>query len=78
MMGRNMHYDGWLVLRAPEIKDAASGKKAVEILKQTEGVKAVQPYPNQHAVGVQFDAKGALTSKQLIEILKGAGFTPSI
>jgi copper chaperone CopZ len=77
MMGRNLHYGGWLVLKVADVKDEATAKLAQEALGKVEGVKRVAAYPAQHAVGVEFAEKGDLTTKQLIEALKKAGLTAS-
>jgi copper chaperone CopZ len=74
MMGRSLHYGGWLALRAPEIKDEASGEQAEKALLAVEGVKSAKSYPAQHAVAVYFASKGELTTQQLIEALSNAGF----
>jgi len=74
MMGGNMHYAGWLALKAPEIKDEASAKRAQEVLKKVEGVNRVIAYPAQHSLVVSFTAKGNLTTRALIDKLNEAGF----
>ena len=74
MMGGTMHYAGWLLLTTPGIKDEATGKQAQEALAGIEGVKQVVAYPAQHSVGVQFAPKGELTTRQLVDKLKEAGF----
>jgi copper chaperone CopZ len=73
MMGRNMHYAGWLALKVPDLKDEASAKKTKEVLTKVDGVKQVAAYPAKHSVGIAFDAKGDLTSAQLIDALTKAG-----
>lgn len=75
MMGSNLHYDGWLALKAPEITDKASAEKAKEALSEMEGVKRVSVYPSKHSLGVQFEEDGELTSQELVEKLAAAGFT---
>lgn len=75
MMGRNMQYGGWLLLKVADIKDEATAKPVKEALSKVEGVKRVVAYPKQHAVGVEFGTKGDLTTKQLIEALKKAGLS---
>lgn len=75
MMGGDLHYDGWLALKAPEIKDKASAEKAKEALSEVAGVKRVSVYPGKHSLGVQFEGDGELTSHELIEKLAAAGFT---
>jgi len=75
MMGSNLHYGGWLALKAPEIKDKASAEKAKDALSEVEGVKRVSVYPGKHSLGVQFEGDGELTSHELIEKLAAAGFT---
>lgn len=74
MMGGNMHYGAWLALRAPEIKDEASGTRAEEALVAIEGVKTAKAYPAQHIVAVNFAAKGEVATRQLIASLSDAGF----
>jgi copper chaperone CopZ len=74
MMGGALHYAGWLALRAPEIKDEASRKRAEEALVAIEGVKSAKAYPAQHTVAVYFAAKGEVTTSQLIASLSEAGF----
>ena len=73
MMGSNMHYGGWLALRVPDLKDDATAKKTTDVLNKVDGVKQVVAYPAQHSVGIAFDAKGDLTSAQLIDVLSKAG-----
>ena len=73
MMGGNMKYNAWLVLKAPEVKDEAAAKKAEEALRTLEGIKQVVTYPKQQSIGVQFEAKGKLTSAALIDALSEAG-----
>lgn len=73
MMGSNMHYGGWLALKVPALKDAASAKQIKDVLSKVEGVQQVATYPSQNAVGIAFDAKGKLTSAQLIDVLNKAG-----
>lgn len=74
MMGGNLHYGGWLALKVPGITDEASGQRAQEALSKVEGVKQVHAYTAQHSIGVMFAAEGELTSGQLIDALKEAGF----
>lgn len=69
MMGGGMQYAGWLALKAPEVKDEASGKKVTDALGKVAGVKRAVAYPAQHSVGIQFAPEGSLTSHQLIEEL---------
>ncbi len=73
MMGGNMHYGGWLALKVPELKDDATAKQVKEVLSKVAGVKQVAAYPAQHSVGIAFDAKGNLTSAQVIDLLAKAG-----
>lgn len=75
MMGGNLHYGGWLALKASEIEDDASAERAKEALSKLEGVKRVVAYPKKHSLGVQFTGEGEITSHQLIEALTAAGFT---
>ena len=73
MMGPNLRYDGWLALKAPDIKDDATAGKAKEALQKVPGVKAVAAFPDKHVVEVQFTAEGHATSQQLIDALAAAG-----
>ncbi len=73
MMGSDMHYASWLLLQAPTIRDAATAKQAKEALSKVEGVERVVATPEKHSLSVQFSAKGALTSQQLIEMLARGG-----
>lgn len=73
MMGKNLHYGGWLALKVPDLKDDATAKQVKEALSNVTGVKQVAVYPQQHAVGIAFDAKGNLTSHQLIDGLAKSG-----
>ena len=73
MMGGDMKYDGWLALKAPSVKDEANAKKVKETLKVVEGIHQVAVYPAQGAIGVQFSAKGKLTTKEVIDRLAKAG-----
>jgi copper ion binding protein len=74
MMGRNMKYGGWLALKIDELKDATDGKAVKTTLGKIEGVKAVAVYLKQKAVGVQFEQKGNVTDRQLIDALTEAGY----
>ena len=73
MMGPSMHYDGWLALKAPELKDDAAAKIAKQALGKVAGVKSVNAIPAQHLVEIQFAPEGKATSAQLIEALSQAG-----
>ena len=73
MMGRDMQYDGMLLLSVPGFKDEATGNRAKAALSKVEGVAKVTLYPKQQAVGIEFTGKGKVTSKQLIEALDAAG-----
>lgn len=73
MMGRNLHYAGWLALQVPDLKDQAQGKHIQELLGKLSGVSRVAPYLDQHAVGIAFDEKGTLTSEELIAALAADG-----
>jgi copper chaperone CopZ len=77
LMGDEMHYGGWLALKAPAVKDEATGKKAKEALSKLAGVKEVAVYPKQQSIGVEFDAKGKLKSQDVIDALKDAGIEAS-
>ena len=72
MMGGSMHYDGWLALKTPDLKDD-SAAKAKESLGKVGGVKRVEAFPAQHIVEIQFASDGKITSGQLIDVLAGAG-----
>jgi copper chaperone CopZ len=74
MMGRNLHYDGWLALKVSEVASDETAKPVVDVLQKIEGIKRVAAYPKQHSVALQFDTKGQLTSAQLIRALAKAGF----
>jgi copper chaperone CopZ len=73
MMGRNMHYEGLLLLKVADIKDESTAKPTQEALSKVKGVKRVVAYPAQHSVGIEFDAKGQLTSQELVAALADAG-----
>jgi Cu+-exporting ATPase len=73
MMGPSMHYDGWLALKAPELKDDAAAKIAKDVLGKVAGVKTVNAIPAQHLVEIQFAPEGKATSAQLIDALGQAG-----
>jgi copper chaperone CopZ len=73
MMGASMHYGSWLALKAPDLKDDATGKKAKEALSKVAGVKAAEAFPAQHIVEVQFASEGKTTTGDLIDALSGAG-----
>jgi hypothetical protein len=73
MMGRDMQYDGMLVLGVAGVDDEDTGKKATTALRKVEGVAKVTLYPKQQAVGIEFTSKGKVTSKQLLEALDAAG-----
>jgi copper chaperone CopZ len=82
MMGRDMQYGGMFVLSVAGVGDKATGTKATAALSKVEGVARVTLYPEQEAVGVDFNDKGKVTSKQLIEALdeaglKGARYVPA-
>jgi copper chaperone CopZ len=75
MMGKSMQYGGILVLHIAGVNDEATGKKATATLRNVEGVAKVTLFPKQQAVGIEFKAKGKVTSKQLTDALKAAGLT---
>ena len=77
MMGGNMHYSGWLLLKVPSITDARSGKVAKDILLSSEGISQVALYPEQHSLAVQFSSKGKLSSKDVIKLLSLSGVEAS-
>ena len=74
MMGPSMHYAGWLALKAPGVKDEPTAREAEKALSEVEGVKSAKAYAEQHVVAAFFDAKGDVTTQQLIDRLKEAGF----
>jgi copper chaperone CopZ len=73
MTGMNLHYDGWLVLKTPDLKDEATAKKAKEVVSKVAGVKNVATFPAQHMVEIQFKSDGKATTKDLIAALEDAG-----
>ena len=74
MMGRSMHYQASLALKAPELKDDAAAEKAKTALEDVPGVAAVYAYPQQQSLAVRFDGTGKVTTAELIAALKKAGF----
>jgi copper chaperone CopZ len=72
MMGPSMHYDSWLALKSPDVKDDASAKAAKEALSKVAGVKKAEAFPKQHVVEIQFATDGNTTSAQLIQALANA------
>ena len=74
MMGAKMHYGGWLAIKVEEIKDDATAKPVREALGKIEGIKQTVAYPKQHAIGIQFAAKGRVSDRQLIDALAKAGY----
>ena len=78
MMGGNMRYAGWLALKVPEIAAEGSANKAKDALLKVTGVSKVSVYPQQKSVGVAFDAKGSVTTAQLIEALKESGLDAAV
>lgn len=78
MMGSNMRYGGWLALRVPDIAAEGNPEKAKAALTSVAGVSKVSVYPQQKSVGVAFEAKGTVTTKQLIEALKEAGLDAAV
>lgn len=77
MMGRDMHYGGWLALHAPSAKDEASAKTVKDALTKVNGIKKVVVYPKQQSIGVQFTGSGKLTSQEVIDALSNAGIEAS-
>jgi copper chaperone CopZ len=75
MMGKSMHYEGWLSLRAPAVKDKATAQAAERALASVKGVKSAKAYPEQHSIAVQFDARGDLRTGDIVKVLKEAGIT---
>ena len=73
MTGMNLHYDGWLTLKAPDLKDDASAKVAKDALGKVAGVKSVATFPDKHIVEIQFGTDGKATSAELIDALGQAG-----
>lgn len=77
MMGGDMKYEGWLALKVPSVKDEASGKAVKDALAKIESIAQVAVYPAQHSVGIQFSAKGKMTSREIIELLAKSGIDAS-
>lgn len=73
MMGANAHYGAWLLLKVPDVKDEATAKQTKAIVNKVEGVQHVIAYPAEHTIGVEFPAKGEMTSQQLVSALAKAG-----
>lgn len=73
VMGASLKYGAWLALRAPEIKDAASGQTAEQAVAAVDGVTSAKAYPEQHLISTYFGEKGNVTTQQLIDALKQAG-----
>jgi copper chaperone CopZ len=73
MMGPRMQYGGALVLGVEGVKDKATAAKATAALSKVEGVANVNVFPDQEAVGIEFNGKGKTTSKQLLDALEKAG-----
>lgn len=78
MMRGNMRYGGWLALKVPDIAAEGNADKAKEALSKVAGVSKVNVYSQQKSVGIAFDAKGTVTTKQLIEALKEAGLDAAV
>ena len=78
MMGANMHYGAWLMLRVPDVKDEATAKQTKEVVRRVAGVQRVITYPAEHSIGVLFPAKGDMTSQQLIDALGKAGIKAEV
>jgi len=76
MMGNDMHYGGWLMLKLPDVKDEASAKSVKAVVAKVDGVARVIPYPAQQSIGIRFESKGSLTSSQLVDRLKKSGSIP--
>jgi copper chaperone CopZ len=77
MMGGGMHYGGWLALKVPELSDDAAANKIKEALEKRQGVKRVAVYPAQHAVNVDFDSAGSVTTDELLQALNATGLHAS-
>jgi copper chaperone CopZ len=73
MMGSSLHYAGWLALKVPNVKDAASGQQAEKALLAVEGVKSAKAYLNQHIIAANFGPNGDVTTTELLSALKAAG-----
>lgn len=78
MMGSNMHYSGWLALKVPDLAVEGNAEKAKEALMKVTGVSKVSLYPQQKSAGVAFDAKGMVTTTQLIAALQEAGLEAAV
>jgi copper chaperone CopZ len=77
MMGGGMHYGGWLALKVPELSDDAAANKIKEALEKRPGVKRVAVYPAHHAVNVEFDSAGSVTTDELLQALNATGLHAS-
>jgi copper chaperone CopZ len=60
-------------LKAADLKDDATAKKAKAAVSKVAGVKNVATFPAQHMVEIQFASEGKATSKDLIAALENAG-----
>ena len=78
MMGGDMQYSGWLSLKVPDVTVEGNAEKAKSALTKIKGISKVAVYPQQKAVGVEFESKGTLTSADLIVALKESGLEASV
>lgn len=73
MMGSSMHYSGKLLLKAPKANDEKAAKQIEAALGELDGVKTVKVDSREHTIAVTFDAKGKVTSTELLRSLEEAG-----
>jgi copper chaperone CopZ len=78
VMGGEMHYGAWLLLKVPDVKDDATAKHTKAVVSKVDGVQRVIAYPAEHSIGVLFPSKGKMTSRQLIDALGKAGIKAEI
>jgi copper chaperone CopZ len=73
MMGSDMHYGAWLLLKVSDVKDETTAKQTKAVVSKVAGVQHVIAYPAEHTIGIQFQTKGEMTSRQLVDALGKAG-----
>jgi copper ion binding protein len=78
MMGGKLQYSGWLALKVPEMTSEGNVEKARAVLTKVKGVSNIAVYPQQKSVGVEFSAKGNISSAQLLDALKEVGLEASV
>lgn len=77
MMGGGMKYEGLLILKISDWKDAQTGEKAKAALAKVPGVAQVSVYPTQQAVAVKFAESGSLKTDDLTKAVSDAGLKAS-